>query len=174
MSGGERVFVGLGSNLDDPAGQVRAALGRLSEGPDPRLLACSALYASPPMGPPDQPDYINAVAAVETDRAPRDLLAWLQGVEADHARRRGERWGPRTLDLDILLWGQRRIDEPGLCIPHPGLPERAFVLYPLAEIAPDLELPGGESLQALLAACPRSGLRRLDHDHAADAVNRHE
>lgn len=114
------------------------------------------------MGPPEQPDYINAVAALETELAPRALLSALQSIEARHGRTRGPlRWGPRTLDLDLLLYGEERIESADLVLPHPGVAERPFVLYPLHELVPALEIPGRGSLRALLERCSDAGLERL-------------
>jgi 2-amino-4-hydroxy-6-hydroxymethyldihydropteridine diphosphokinase len=155
-------FIGLGSNLDEPRQQVARALRELAGLPDTTLAAQSSLYRSAPMGPPDQPAYINAVARLETRLAPEALLDALQAIEARHGRVRGdERWGPRTLDLDILLYADVRIDKPRLQVPHPGLAERNFVLQPLAEIAPDLDIPGLGPLRDLLARCPPDALERL-------------
>ena len=155
-------FIGLGSNLADPRQQVNSALQELSGLAATRLHSCSALYRSAPMGPQDQPDYINAVARLDTRLAPDALLDALQAIEMRHGRERsGERWGPRTLDLDILLYGDQCIDSPRLRVPHPGIADRNFVLYPLAEIAPDLEIPGLGPLPALLAACAPAGLERI-------------
>lgn len=158
----ERVHIGLGSNLATPCEQLRAALAALAALPDSRLVAVSAAYASDPLGPPDQPRYLNAVAALDTRLAPLQLLDALQAIELAQGReRKDERWGPRTLDLDILLFGDRLIDEPRLQVPHYHLHARPFVLYPLADVAPvDLQLPDGRTLAALLAACPFSGLER--------------
>ncbi|MDU9396069.1 2-amino-4-hydroxy-6-hydroxymethyldihydropteridine diphosphokinase [Pseudomonas sp. zfem003] len=159
----ERVYIGLGSNLSDPARQLRNALAALAALPGTQLSAVSSLYSSDPLGPPDQPRYSNAVAALDTDLAPLDLLDALQAIELCQGRvRKDERWGPRTLDLDILLFGQRQIDEPRLQVPHYHMHARAFVLYPLAEIAPDLQLPDGRPLQVLLDACPYAGLERIE------------
>lgn len=156
------VYVGIGSNLDDPAAHVTQAITELAEIPNTERIAYSSLYASPPMGPPDQPGYINAVALLHTRLEPLGLLDELLAIEQSHGRiRTGERWGPRTLDLDILIYGDRYIDNARLTIPHPGIHERAFVLYPLQEIAPDTEIPGRGSLRCLIASCPRGGLRRL-------------
>jgi len=151
-------YIGLGSNLSDPARQVRTALETLSISPDVKLLRKSGLYRSPPMGPADQPDYVNAVAQLETRLSPHDLLDLLQGIERQQGRVRGERWGPRTLDLDLLLYADRRIADERLSVPHPGLAHRAFVLYPLREIAPGLEIPGLGPLSGLLEQCPQEGL----------------
>ncbi|BAU76577.1 2-amino-4-hydroxy-6-hydroxymethyldihydropteridine diphosphokinase [Metapseudomonas furukawaii] len=158
----ERVYIGLGSNLADPVRQLRGALNALAELSDSRLSAVSSFYASDPLGPPDQPRYMNAVACLETTLEPLQLLDALQAIEQSQGRvRKDERWGPRTLDLDILLFGKRRIDEPRLQVPHYHMHARAFVLYPLAEIAAGLVLPDGRPLQALLEACPFEGLERL-------------
>lgn len=113
------------------------------------------------MGPPDQPDYINAVAAIETASSAYDLLAALQDIEARQGRVRDIRWGPRILDIDILLYGAELIEKPALTIPHPGLQERVFVLYPLYEIAPDLIVPGLGPIEGLLKRCKRRGIERL-------------
>lgn len=156
------VYIGLGSNLAEPAMQVRRACEALGQLPESRLLACSSLYSSPPMGPPDQPDYINAVAALETPLSPHDLLAELQAIEQAQGRVRERRWGARTLDLDLLLYGDRQIDDQQLTVPHVGLPERAFVLYPLQEIAPTLVIPGQGPLADLVTRCPENGLQRYE------------
>ena len=160
---GAVAYIGLGSNLDDPVRQVSNALDELAHCDGVRLTAHSRLYRSPPMGPQDQPDYINAVARIETRLSPEALLETLLAIEQAHGRERGDlRWGPRTLDLDLLLFGDRVICSERLTVPHPGLPQRAFVLYPLQEIAPGLEIPQFGSLAALCARCPRGGLEPLD------------
>lgn len=131
--------------------------------PETRVVARSSLYRSPPMGPADQPDYINAVAALDTGLPPEALLSALQVIERAHGRRRGgQRWGPRPLDLDVLLYGEAPYSSPTLTIPHPGLHDRAFVLYPLREIAGNLQIPGLGALDALVARCVPDGLERLD------------
>ena len=159
----ERIYIGMGSNLADPAEQLRSALTALGQLPQTTLAGVSALYQSDSLLP-GQPRYTNAVAALDSDLAPLDLLDALQAIENDQGRERLERWGPRTLDLDILLFGDRLIDEPRLKVPHYQLQERAFVLYPLAELAPeDLRLADGRALADLLAACPFVGLERLAH-----------
>ena len=147
-------YVGLGSNLENPIQQVSDALIELNEIPQTRLLKQSQLYRSDPVGPPGQPDYINAVALLETALEPLDLLDALQSIENAHQRRRIQRWGPRTLDLDLLLYADQQIDLERLQVPHPHMTEREFVLYPLAEIAPEIELPKGIPLQQLLTKCP--------------------
>jgi len=156
-------YVGLGSNLAGPVEQVRRAFSELAQLPATQLLKTSGLYTSRPLGPANQADYVNAVVALATHLAPRALLAHLQAIEAAHGRsRRGPRWGPRTLDLDLLVYGQDQRDDPELRLPHPEMPRRAFVLVPLAELAPlDFEIPGLGSLAALLATCPREGLALL-------------
>jgi len=157
----ERIYIGLGSNLADPAEQLRSALDALEQLPQTALAGVSAFYQSDSLLP-GQPRYTNAVAALDSELAPLDLLDALQAIENDQGRERLERWGPRTLDLDILLFGDRLIDEPRLKVPHYQIQERAFVLYPLAELAPqDLRLADGRSLPDLLAACPFVGLERL-------------
>lgn len=157
-----RVYIGLGSNLAEPVQQLEAALAALGRLPRCRLVAQSSLYASDPLGPPDQPRYVNAVAALDCELAPLELLDALQAIEREQGRvRKAERWGPRTLDLDILLFGNLQLDEERLRVPHYHMHARAFVLYPLAEIAPQLVLPDRRTLQELLAACPPQGLERL-------------
>lgn len=154
-------WIGLGSNLDDPLRQVNTGLVELDRLSQSRLLACSGLYRSAPMGPQDQPDYINAVASVETALSAEGLLEALQAIEQAHRRIRHEHWGPRTLDLDILLYGDKVVDTPLLNVPHPGLAERNFVLVPLAEIAPQLSVPGLGRLSLLLEAVNNEGLERV-------------
>ncbi|AWA41475.1 2-amino-4-hydroxy-6-hydroxymethyldihydropteridine diphosphokinase [Pseudomonas fluorescens] len=159
----ERIYIGMGSNLADPAEQLRSAVDALGQLPDTELVGVSAFYQSDSLLP-GQPRYTNAVAALDSALAPLDLLDALQAIENDQGRERLERWGPRTLDLDILLFGDRLIDEPRLKVPHYHMQERAFVLYPLAELAPeDLHLADGRTLSDLLAACPLVGLERLPH-----------
>ncbi|MGH8580207.1 MAG: 2-amino-4-hydroxy-6-hydroxymethyldihydropteridine diphosphokinase [Gammaproteobacteria bacterium] len=155
-------FVGLGSNLARPILQVKRALIELQSLQLSRLLRRSSLYRSAPMGPGDQRDYINAVAAIDTALSAFALLDALQSIENAHGRTRGKQhWGPRTLDLDLLLFGDATIDDARLKIPHPGISERAFVLHPLYEIAPDLTVPGLGPLAELLRKCPPQRLQRL-------------
>ena len=159
-------FIGLGSNLEDPRRQVNTALHELAGLAATRVSAASSLYRSAPMvrpgRPANQPAYINAVARLETSLSAEALLDALQAIEAGHGRvRSGERWGPRTLDLDILLYGDARIDTARLSVPHPGLAERNFVLYPLAEIVPALEIPGLGALRDLVLQCPVAELEKL-------------
>ena len=155
-------YVGLGSNLGHPAVQLREALGRLARLADTRLIATSRLWASPPLGPPGQPDYVNAVAGLLTRKEPRDLLVELQAIEQAMGRSRPPiRWGPRLIDLDLLAFGNETLDEPGLTVPHPGLHQRDFVLYPLAEIAPQLWIPGKGRVSTLAGEVDDRGSRAL-------------
>ncbi|MBL4609270.1 MAG: 2-amino-4-hydroxy-6-hydroxymethyldihydropteridine diphosphokinase [Pseudomonas sp.] len=157
-----RCYIGLGSNQADPAAQLRQACAALGALPGSRLIGCSQLYASAPMGPQDQPDYVNAVACLETSIPPLTLLDELQRIEQQQGRaRKAERWGPRTLDLDILLYGTQQIASERLQVPHYHMHARAFVLYPLAELEPELIMPDGTPLQQLLQKCPAQGLRAL-------------
>ena len=145
--------IGLGANLNDPAAQVEYALAELDRLPGTRLLGRSSLYASAPVGYVDQPDFINAVAQVETELAPRPLLAALLDIEHRHGRERSFRNAPRTLDLDLLLYGAAHFHEDGLTLPHPRMHERGFVLQPLLEIAPDTVIPGRGRAADWLAGC---------------------
>lgn len=139
-------YVGLGSNLGDSVNTVRAAMAALAGLQDTRLLRASLLYRTPAWGMTAQPDFINAAALIETRLSPPDLLAAMLRIERDAGRERcddgSDRWGPRTLDLDLLLYGDQVIDQPGLRVPHPHLHERAFALLPLVEIAPEVAIPG--------------------------------
>lgn len=153
-------YIGLGSNLESPVEQLREALKELATLPLSRLVAASSLYASRPVGPQDQPDFINAVAALETRLSPLALLDQLQALEQQHRRRRQRHWGPRTLDLDLLLYANNAIDVPRLQLPHPQMAARAFVLLPLAEIAPSLNL-FQQPLSAWLKRVEDQGLERL-------------
>lgn len=160
----EQVYIGLGSNLSAPQQQLDAALNTLAQLAKTRLVAVSAYYSSAPLGPANQPRYTNAAAQLETSLAPHELLDQLQAIELNQGReRKAERWGPRTLDLDILLFGERIIDDARLCIPHYHMHARPFVLLPLAELCPaDFKLPDGRKLADLLNACPEdSTLQRL-------------
>jgi 2-amino-4-hydroxy-6-hydroxymethyldihydropteridine diphosphokinase len=154
-------YVGIGSNLRQPLEQVKAAIRALGRLPSSDLLSVSPLYRSAPMGPAGQPDYINAVAALATTLDPGMLLDRLQAIEADHGRIRGERWGPRTLDLDLLLFGDLVIGTDRLRVPHPGIAERAFVLVPLHDIAPDLHIPRIGALAGLLDPETRKQVERI-------------
>ncbi len=157
----ERIYIGMGSNLAAPDQQLRSAIEALAQLPGTTVAGVSAFYQSDSLLP-GQPRYTNAVAALDSCLAPLELLDALQAIENDQGRERLERWGPRTLDLDILLFGERLIDEPRLTVPHYQMHLRAFVLYPLAELAPaTLQLPDGRTLKALLTTCPFIGLERL-------------
>jgi 2-amino-4-hydroxy-6-hydroxymethyldihydropteridine diphosphokinase len=153
------VFIAIGSNLNDPVGQAQRGINALAEIPHTRVVSASQLYSSSPMGPQNQPDYINAVVEIDTELSPIELLDWTQKIELEQGRvRKDERWGPRTLDLDILLFDQRIINSERLTVPHYGMKVREFVLYPLAEIAPNLTLPDGTELADLLLQVDRNGL----------------
>lgn len=156
----ERVLLGLGGNLGDPAQAMGEALRRLDADAATEIISVSSLYRTPPWGKLDQPDFINAAAEVRTGLAPRALLDLCLAEEHRLKRERKERWGPRLIDIDILLYGDRRVSEPGLDIPHPRMTERAFVLVPLAEIAPDLTIDGAP-LTHFLAAVDGAGIERL-------------
>ncbi len=154
-------YIGIGSNLGNPREQVQRASKALAALPQTRLLSLSPWYESDPVGPPGQPDYVNGVALLETQLAPLPLLDALQAIEADHQRVREVRWGPRTLDLDILLYGDKIIDVPRLQVPHPYLSSRGFVVKPLADIQPSLVLPNGTCIESLLRALDISDLRLI-------------
>lgn len=156
-------YVGLGANLGDPAAQLRAALEAIAALEATQILATSRFYRSAPMGPPDQPDYCNAVCQVQTALEPRDLLDALIGIERFAGRiRGGARWGPRRLDLDLLHVEGVTMDVPGLHLPHPGIAARNFVLVPLAELAPALRIPGLEPIGTLARSVGMDGLSAWD------------
>jgi 2-amino-4-hydroxy-6-hydroxymethyldihydropteridine diphosphokinase len=159
--------IGLGANLNDPAVQVEYALAELDRLPGTRLIARSSLYASAPVGYVVQPDFVNAVAQVETTLAPRALLAALLDIEHRHGRERSFRNAPRTLDLDLLLYGQAHFHEEGLTLPHPRMTERGFVLLPLLEIASEVVIPGRGPAVAWLAACGDQSVAALPPPQAA-------
>ncbi|MEH6649196.1 MAG: 2-amino-4-hydroxy-6-hydroxymethyldihydropteridine diphosphokinase [Motiliproteus sp.] len=146
-------YIGLGSNLEQPLQQVQQALEELKHLPDTELIDHSLLYRSDPVGPAGQPNYINAVAQLRSRLQPEALLDQLQQLEQQHRRVRLQHWGPRTLDLDILLYGDQLIDSERLNVPHPFMAERSFVLYPLLQIAPTLTLPDGRSIHQLVDQC---------------------
>lgn len=147
------VYIGLGSNLANPVEQIQQACNALAALPQTRFLRCSAFYRSHPMGPENQSDYINAVAEISTRLSPESLLSCLQEIEASQGRvRDGHRWHARTIDLDILLYGNQIIETENLKIPHSGMHQRAFVLYPLAELVPDLVIPGRGSIGEFLGS----------------------
>lgn len=156
------VYLGLGANLANPVLQLQNAISALHTLEQSTLVAVSGLYGSRPMGPQDQPDYVNAVAKIHTRLTPLALLDALQQIEQQQGRqRKAERWGPRSLDLDILLYANHTIASERLTVPHYGLTQREFVLFPLAEIAPELILPCGTPLQTLLKQVPLNGLEKL-------------
>ena len=138
-------YLGLGSNLGDRRANIERALELLGEEPTIKVIRVSSFYETEPVGYTDQPDFINAVACVETELPPRELLRAIMSVETKMGRVRTIRWGPRVIDIDILMYDDQQVDEEGLQIPHPRMMERKFVLEPLAEIAPDLVLPGGKT-----------------------------
>ncbi len=154
-----QAWVGLGANLGRPQQTLEQALLALQSLPQTRLVAASPAYWTPPWGEPDQPEFLNAVACLETAQAPLDLLRLLLAVETGLGRRRdGARWGPRELDLDLLLFDAETRTEPELTLPHPRLHERAFVLVPLADLAPDLDIPGHGRVAELVDALPDEAL----------------
>ena len=158
-----RAAIGLGANLGDAVGTLRGAVEALAVHRGVTLRAVSRFYRTPAWGRQDQPDFVNAVALVDTSLAPRALLDLLLAVEAEFGRHRiaGERWGPRTLDLDLLLYGDAMIDAPGLRVPHPHLHERAFALVPLLDVWPDARIPGYGDARDAVSALERSNIHPL-------------
>ncbi len=157
------VHLGLGANLGEPVATLEWAVDRVAEMAGCRLLARSGWWRSAPLGPQDQPDYVNGVIALATRLRPLALLDSLQAIELEGGRERGERWGARTIDLDLLLWGDLVLDHPRLQLPHPEISARRFVLLPLAEIAPDLGVPGIGPVTRLLAQCADWPMERITH-----------
>ena len=156
-----RVYIAIGSNLASPLEQVNAALAALAEIPESQIVAVSDFYRTPPLGPQDQPDYLNAAVALDTALAPEALLDHTQRIELQQGReRKAHRWGPRTLDLDIMLFGELQMNTPRLTVPHYDMKNRAFMLLPLAQIAPDLRFPDGDNVTDLLANLDPSGIPR--------------
>jgi 2-amino-4-hydroxy-6-hydroxymethyldihydropteridine diphosphokinase len=156
-------YIGVGSNLDDPRSQVLRAFARLAELPTTRVVLTSPLYVSQPFGPVVQPEFFNAVVGMLTQLEPHALLDGLRSLEAVLGRAESrERWGPRVIDLDVLVYGRVQRADPELTLPHPGIVERNFVLYPLADIAPDLEIPGLGRATELKGRVTSEGLRRDD------------
>ncbi|MBT3309549.1 MAG: 2-amino-4-hydroxy-6-hydroxymethyldihydropteridine diphosphokinase [Gammaproteobacteria bacterium] len=157
-----RAVVGLGSNLQQPERQLRQALDALRAIAEEGVVKASSLYRSPPMGPQDQPDYINAVAVIETVLEPLELLDQLQQIEQQQGRERKRHWGERTLDLDLLLYGDQSIDHPRLQVPHPGITERSFVLLPMQEVLGDMqEIPGQGELGQWVERCNCDEIERV-------------
>ncbi len=159
-------YIGLGSNLSGPQLQVTQALRELDAIKETQLIKASSLYISKPMGPSDQPDYINAVAKIATLLSPEGLLRELQDIEQNHQRdRKDHRWGPRTLDLDIILYGDVQMNTKKLQIPHYGVAEREFVLIPLQELQADLIIPGKGSVAELIGQLPPYSLEKLNNNN---------
>ena len=154
-------FIGLGSNLENPLGQLARAVAELAALPRTRLVAQSSFYASRPVGPQDQPDFVNGAVWLRTELSPHTLLDHLQAIERAHGRERLRHWGPRTLDLDLLVYGQQVLDDERLTVPHRELPNRDFALQPLLDLDPDLQLPDGSFIHHLRQTCPDNRLRKL-------------
>ena len=162
-------YIGLGSNLEGPRDQLAAAVAELHQIPQTQVTGLSQFYQSKAVGP-EQPDYINAVAHIETQLEPLALLDALQAIEQAHHRVRKEHWGPRTLDLDLLLFEHQLINHPRLTVPHPFLTQRNFVLLPLADIDAGLQLPNGESIQHYLTITGRDGLVAIEQPILAELI----
>ena len=159
MSVWQPVYIGIGSNVDDPAAQVRRAIAKLGEVSVSRVFAVSRLYGSRPLGPIVQPDFVNAVVGALTQLEARKLLAELQAIEISLGRpTRHQKWGPRVIDLDLLIYGREHASGGTLVLPHPGITERNFVLLPFADIAPDVEVPGCGRIGELAARVTREGI----------------
>ncbi len=158
------VFVGLGSNLEQPLQQLQRAIEELAAIPGTELLKVSSFYETAPVGIVDQPMFFNAVAMLKTRLSPQDFLQHLLSVEAEHARQRIEKNGPRTLDLDVLIFGDLQNNETSLVVPHPRMHERAFVLVPLLEIAPEVKIPGIGAASECLPKVGSAGVRRVSNE----------
>lgn len=158
-----QVYIGLGCNLGEREQTLVSACDALRACPENSALKCSSLYETDPMGPSDQPDFLNAVVGFTTSLTALELLDITQSIENQHGRvRDGERWGPRTLDLDVLLFGDQIINTPRLTVPHPGIAERSFVLVPLLELDPELVIPNQGRVDELVVQCQQFGIRRLN------------
>ena len=155
-------YIAIGGNLQEPSRQILAAFDRIATLPRTRLESRSGLYRSRPMGPQDQPEFVNAAAGVLTQLGPRELLDALLEIERAMGRDRRERWGPRIIDLDLVWHLDGPVAEQGLQVPHPGVSDRNFVLYPLADIAPDMRIPGHGWISELKARVGGEGLIRMD------------
>ncbi len=166
MSKYSQTFIGLGSNLEDPACQINNALKALSELPNSKELICAPWYSSKAVGPGEQPDYINSVASLKTTLPQLELLHYLQAIENQQGRKRDIRWGARTLDLDLLLYDNIQHNSDELTLPHPEIQHRSFVLLPLYDLAPELILPNGDKLEELAKQCDTSGLKLMTSDNA--------
>lgn len=162
MNNNSLAYIGIGSNLNEPPERIRAALQALRRLPDCGELHCAPWYQSVAVGPGEQPDYINTVVGMNTRLPPMALLLRLQSIENRQGRQRDTRWGPRTLDLDLLLYGSEIIDTNNLKVPHPAIPDRNFVLLPLFDLAPQLVMPNGISLAELIIKCDSSGLKKIE------------
>jgi dihydroneopterin aldolase/2-amino-4-hydroxy-6-hydroxymethyldihydropteridine diphosphokinase len=162
ISRGRRVVLALGSNLGDRLATLQRAVDELAATPGVDVVAVSPVYETAPVGGPEQPDYLNAVVVAETSRAAGDLLSRAHEIEAAAQRARDVRWGPRTLDIDVIVYGEETSGDPALILPHPRAHERAFVLAPWHDADPGAELPGHGRIAGLLAALPRAGVRRRD------------
>ena len=159
MESWQPAYIGIGSNLDDPQAQVLRAFARIGSLPQTRTVLLSPLFGSKPFGPVAQPDFVNAVAAVLTQLAPENLLRQLRALEQEFGRPAArEKWGPRVIDLDLLVYGRERRATAELALPHPGIVDRNFVLYPLAAIAPDLDVPGLGRVASLRKRVAATGL----------------
>lgn len=164
-----RAFVALGSNLNDPLAQIKAACAALSGIAETSVVRCSPLYRNDAVGPGRQPEFVNGVVELETGLEAHALLDALQRVESSQGRRRGDaRWEPRIIDLDILLYGDAQIQDDRLTVPHPEMHLRRFVLQPLYDIAPALEIPGRGGLEALLKSAPGHGMRQIEPARGAE------
>jgi len=161
--GWSTAYIGLGSNLGDPERRIRRALEMMDDSDSMRIVRVSSLYRNPPMGPADQPEFVNAVAALRTGLTAPELLVALRRLELrlGRTRGRGQRWGPREIDLDILLYDNEQIELPDLKVPHPGISQRNFVLFPLLEIAPTLHVPGLGSVAELARRSDGATLRKI-------------
>lgn len=156
-------FIGLGANIDNPVSQLQQAVSALAAIPGCRLIRVSRAYESAPMGPQDQPDFVNACAHIRTSTSAIELLRTLKAIEQNQGRVKTRRWGERCIDLDLLLYGDCRMTTEELTLPHPGIPKREFVLTPLMElVGEDFRMPDGQDIAKLLADCPQSTLRPLE------------
>jgi 2-amino-4-hydroxy-6-hydroxymethyldihydropteridine diphosphokinase len=164
-------YIGLGSNLNAPLLQLKKAIHFIANSKQVKLLQTSSFYLSKPLGPQDQPDFVNAVMGIETSLTAAALLTQCQAIEEKLGRVRKQHWGPRIIDLDILLFGNQKLDQLELTVPHPGLVQREFVIYPLLEIAPNLILPDGMPLQKQTKSVALNGLRKLAKDEWEVACN---
>lgn len=161
-TGNALCFIGLGSNLDEPVNQIKAALQYLHHSANTKVLKCSSCYQSKPLGPQNQDHFVNAVVQIETRLNPLELLDLLNEIEDQQGRKRNvQRWGPRTIDLDLLLFAQQTLTSPRLTIPHPEMENRVFVLIPLNEIAPELILPSQKKVSTLAENCAQDGIIKL-------------